>query len=195
MTERIQTQETEEETADESLACPECGGNVVAGGERGETVCTGCGLVAEDGEVGRGPEWRAFDSTEREKKSHVASTRVPVSPASESRRSPGHTVTSHANSAWISNPPTTRATCHGLPRSLTAPRGPNAAPGNPSGRSKNRASTPASPPSASPPRSTPPCSPTRGRRRPLSATSRISRRSLPSRHHELLEAEQDLPGV
>ena len=29
---------------------------------RGEVICSQCGLVITDGLVDRGPEWRAFDS-------------------------------------------------------------------------------------------------------------------------------------
>ncbi|MDY6775051.1 transcription initiation factor IIB family protein [Halorutilales archaeon Cl-col2-1] len=62
-------EETEEETVHE---CPECGSdNLVEDSERGETVCQDCGLVVEDEQVDRGPEWRAFDSKERDEKSRV----------------------------------------------------------------------------------------------------------------------------
>jgi len=60
---------TESET--ESLACPECGGQVVSDEERGETVCADCGLVVEEDEIDRGPEWRAFDAAEKDEKSRV----------------------------------------------------------------------------------------------------------------------------
>ena len=64
--EREQEQETETE-----FACPECGGNVVSDEEHGETVCEDCGLVVEEDSVDRGPEWRAFDASERDSKSRV----------------------------------------------------------------------------------------------------------------------------
>ncbi len=60
---------TESET--ESLACPECGGQLVSDEERGETVCADCGLVVEEDEIDRGPEWRAFDAAEKDEKSRV----------------------------------------------------------------------------------------------------------------------------
>ncbi len=62
-----------EEQADalETLQCPECGGQLVTDAEHGETVCQDCGLVVEDSVVDRGPEWRAFDSSERDSKSRV----------------------------------------------------------------------------------------------------------------------------
>ncbi|MFB6232912.1 MAG: TFIIB-type zinc ribbon-containing protein, partial [Haloarculaceae archaeon] len=56
--------ETETETEDEreeTLVCPECGGNLASDAEHGETVCEECGLVVEEDEIDPGPEWRAFD--------------------------------------------------------------------------------------------------------------------------------------
>ncbi|AHG00096.1 transcription initiation factor IIB 2 [Halostagnicola larsenii XH-48] len=66
--------ETEEETstnADEQERCPECGGRVVSDAEHAETVCEDCGLVVEEDEIDRGPEWRAFDAAEKDEKSRV----------------------------------------------------------------------------------------------------------------------------
>ena len=60
--------EREEESED---VCPECSGNLVSDAEHGETVCTECGLVVEENEIDPGPEWRAFDSHERDQKSRV----------------------------------------------------------------------------------------------------------------------------
>ncbi|WP_299236409.1 transcription initiation factor IIB, partial [Natronomonas sp.] len=66
------TDETERTEADENEAtCPECGSRLEADSEHGETVCTECGLVVEEDEIDRGPEWRAFDSAEKDQKSRV----------------------------------------------------------------------------------------------------------------------------
>ena len=62
--------EREDEEEDE-LVCPECGGRLESDTERGETVCSECGLVVEEDEIDRGPEWRAFDSAEKDSKSRV----------------------------------------------------------------------------------------------------------------------------
>ncbi|MFB6244667.1 MAG: transcription initiation factor IIB family protein, partial [Halobaculum sp.] len=51
--------------------CPECGGPLISDESHGETVCSDCGLVVESNEIDRGPEWRAFDSAERDQKSRV----------------------------------------------------------------------------------------------------------------------------
>jgi transcription initiation factor TFIIB len=67
--ERERDEEHEEET--EHVVCPECGGNLVTDDERGETVCSECGLVVEEDEIDPGPEWRAFDASEKDEKSRV----------------------------------------------------------------------------------------------------------------------------
>ncbi|GAA0654442.1 transcription initiation factor IIB [Salarchaeum japonicum] len=67
-------QRTEEQTSDErenTTTCPECGGKLVNDEEHGETVCAECGLVIEEDGIDRGPEWRAFDSAEKDEKSRV----------------------------------------------------------------------------------------------------------------------------
>ncbi|WP_049971213.1 transcription initiation factor IIB [Haladaptatus cibarius] len=61
----------DEQALDERERCPECGGLLVTDEERGERVCDDCGLVVEEDAVDRGPEWRAFDASEREQKSRV----------------------------------------------------------------------------------------------------------------------------
>ncbi|MFW6017452.1 MAG: TFIIB-type zinc ribbon-containing protein, partial [Halapricum sp.] len=66
------TSTVESETDEQNdLTCPECGGNLVADDARGETVCDDCGLVVDADEIDRGPEWRAFDSKEKDEKSRV----------------------------------------------------------------------------------------------------------------------------
>jgi transcription initiation factor TFIIB len=70
-TEESRATEETEETDDETLTCPECGGHTIHDEEHGETVCESCGLVIEADNVDRGPEWRAFDAKEKDEKSRV----------------------------------------------------------------------------------------------------------------------------
>ncbi|WP_227356856.1 transcription initiation factor IIB [Haladaptatus salinisoli] len=65
----VSTRERENER--EEGGCPECGGKLVADEGHGETVCQDCGLVVEEDNVDRGPEWRAFDAKEKDEKSRV----------------------------------------------------------------------------------------------------------------------------
>ncbi|GCF14666.1 transcription initiation factor IIB 2 [Haloarcula mannanilytica] len=65
-----ETEQTDEEES-ETLVCPECSGSLLSDSERGETVCEDCGLVVEEDEIDPGPEWRAFDSKEKDEKSRV----------------------------------------------------------------------------------------------------------------------------
>src|SRR2546421_521049 len=47
--------------------CPEChGDHLVRDYSRAEIVCEDCGLVLDDMIIDEGPEWRAFDSEQRE---------------------------------------------------------------------------------------------------------------------------------
>ena len=61
----------DEQSENERTICPECSGRLVHDTEHGETVCAECGLVVADDGIDRGPEWRAFDSAERDRKSRV----------------------------------------------------------------------------------------------------------------------------
>jgi transcription initiation factor TFIIB len=73
-TERSRARESEDETNagdGEQLRCPECDGQLATDTEHGETVCADCGLVVEEDEIDHGPEWRAFDSKEKDQKSRV----------------------------------------------------------------------------------------------------------------------------
>ena len=69
--ERTREAEAEERTAPEQTTCPECGGRLHADEEHGETVCADCGLVVSEDSIDRGPEWRAFEPGEKDKKSRV----------------------------------------------------------------------------------------------------------------------------
>ena len=52
--------------------CPECdAANLVKSADGTELTCEDCGLIIEETTVDRGPEWRAFNHAERQKKSRV----------------------------------------------------------------------------------------------------------------------------
>ena len=49
--------------------CPECGNKKLTRDyEKGEVVCSNCGLIVADNMADAGPEWRAFDAEQREKR-------------------------------------------------------------------------------------------------------------------------------
>ncbi len=58
-----------EESEAESNTCSECDGEIVIEGS--EKICSDCGLVIENQQIDHGPEWRAFNTSERDNKSRV----------------------------------------------------------------------------------------------------------------------------
>ncbi|MCK4848115.1 MAG: transcription initiation factor IIB, partial [Candidatus Heimdallarchaeota archaeon] len=62
------------EDEEEIPECKNCGSiDIVADGNRGELICEKCGYVLETRLIDEGPEWRAFNSEERDKRSRVGS--------------------------------------------------------------------------------------------------------------------------
>ncbi len=52
--------------------CPECGSShLIRDYERGELVCEECGLVLDERLIDHGPEWRAFDAEQGEKRART----------------------------------------------------------------------------------------------------------------------------
>lgn len=51
--------------------CPEC--QSALANSQDETVCEGCGLVVESEKIDHGPEWRAFNNDQKQKKSRTGS--------------------------------------------------------------------------------------------------------------------------
>jgi len=57
---------------EETINCPKCGGtHLTKDYSRAEIVCDKCGLVIDADLMDHGPEWRAFDSDQREKRARV----------------------------------------------------------------------------------------------------------------------------
>ncbi|WP_331233366.1 transcription initiation factor IIB [Natronorarus salvus] len=78
MTQSIREHERGEERAESTATtenerlCEECNtGRLLKSEDQGELVCSDCGLIVEETNIDRGPEWRAFNHTERQSKSRV----------------------------------------------------------------------------------------------------------------------------
>src|SRR5438132_147795 len=70
MRETMPTKKIEE--AEEVTRCPECNsGHLSFDYERGELICEECGLVLTDQMIDQGPEWRAFDVEQGEKRART----------------------------------------------------------------------------------------------------------------------------
>ena len=62
----------EKQKIEEIVQCPECGSNHLSKDySRAELVCRNCGLVLDENMIDQGPEWRAFDSEQREKRART----------------------------------------------------------------------------------------------------------------------------
>ncbi|MHB8604681.1 MAG: transcription initiation factor IIB [Thermoplasmatota archaeon] len=51
--------------------CPECNGRLTRDAQRGETLCSNCGLVVEENAIDYGPDWRSYDRESGEKRAHT----------------------------------------------------------------------------------------------------------------------------
>jgi transcription initiation factor TFIIB len=64
----------ERQKIEEISQCPKCGSTHIAKDHsRAELVCKDCGLVIDEDMIDHGPEWRAFDSDQQEKKARTGS--------------------------------------------------------------------------------------------------------------------------
>ena len=59
---------------EEIVKCPECGSSHLSKDySRAELVCRNCGFILDENIIDQGPEWRAFDSEQREKRARTGS--------------------------------------------------------------------------------------------------------------------------
>jgi len=62
----------EKQKIEEILQCPECGSKHLSKDySRAELVCQNCGFILDENMIDQGPEWRAFDSEQREKRART----------------------------------------------------------------------------------------------------------------------------
>jgi RNA polymerase subunit RPABC4/transcription elongation factor Spt4 len=62
----------EKQKIEEISQCPKCGSkNLSKDYSRAELICKDCGLVIDEELIDHGPEWRAFDSEQREKRART----------------------------------------------------------------------------------------------------------------------------
>ena len=65
----INSEKNTEVEVEELTECSECKSeHIVRDYKRGEITCSNCGLVVDDQVIDQGPEWRAFDSEQNERR-------------------------------------------------------------------------------------------------------------------------------
>lgn len=72
MDENIEIEEEDSSSVEKVTECPECGSRHLAQDyDRGELICEDCGLVIDNQYIDEGPEWRAFDMKQEEKRART----------------------------------------------------------------------------------------------------------------------------
>jgi transcription initiation factor TFIIB len=62
----------DKQKVEETIECPECGSTHLSKDySRAELVCEDCGLVIDDAFIDHGPEWRAFDKEQQDKRART----------------------------------------------------------------------------------------------------------------------------
>ena len=64
---------------EEQIKCTECKSeHLVRDYQRGELTCRTCGLVIDENQIDQGPEWRAFDAEQNERRARGGSPMKPI---------------------------------------------------------------------------------------------------------------------
>ncbi len=72
MNEEIEIKDEKSSSVEKVTECPECGGRHLAQDyDHGELICEDCGLVIDNQYIDEGPEWRAFDMKQEEKRART----------------------------------------------------------------------------------------------------------------------------
>ena len=69
---KIENNQKNKQQIEETIKCPKCGSKrLTKDYSRAEIVCEKCGLVIDAEIIDHGPEWRAFDNDQREKRARI----------------------------------------------------------------------------------------------------------------------------
>lgn len=63
--------ETSEKPVTTTKTCGECGGDIITDESTGERICDNCSLIIDDDVIDHGPEWRAYNQSERSDKART----------------------------------------------------------------------------------------------------------------------------